>query len=449
MEDTADRVSDPPESVRSSRVLAERPRRTPRKWAFGVLLGVWQPRADQADRWIVQLRWLAVVGMATTVGVGKVLVPSLAIGPPFAVLGFIAALNAYWTWRVRRREVGDETPVPDLVALQIGIDVVALTAMLWVTGGTTNPFAGFLTFQVALAGLLTTPRRSLGIAVLAIASIGVLTQARVLDFEGAALGKDRTAAIAEATALVAHAAFLGFFVFVFATRLEQLRDEANRNEKLAVLGKLVGGMCHELATPVATILLAGKDLAASDLGDPDLSRLAGTVAGEAQRASEILGLMRGQIRPDPTTEQLDVRAFVRSVAEAELDRAGFVGKRVLPAAQPLEATILKSGVAQVLVNAVKNAVDATTDRGESARIAVQVEEVLGEVTIVVEDNGPGFAPEVLERLGEPFQTTKQEQGGLGLGLYTCSMLAQRMEGTLRIDSEAGRGARVVLSVPMS
>lgn len=434
----AQRSSDPPESVR---VLAARPSRAPRRWAFGVLLNVWQPRADQADRWLVQLRWLAVLGMAATIGVGRALVPGLAAGPPLAVVGCIAGLNVFWALRLRRG------PAPfDLVALQVALDVVLLAAVLWLTGGTSNPFAGFLTFQVALAGLLTTPRRSAAVALLTVASILALTRAPPLDLSTAVVGGERAAHAAEVVALVTHAAFLGFFVFVFATRLAQLRDEATRNEKLAVLGKLVGGMCHELATPVATILLAGKDLAASELGDPDLARLAGTVASEAQRASDILGLMRGQIRPDPTTEKLDVRAFVRGVAEAELDRAGFQGRRVLPGGPPLEATVLRSGVAQVVINAVKNAVDATADV-EGARISVSVGERHGDVVVMVEDNGPGFSPEVLARLGEPFQTTKQDQGGLGLGLYTCSMLAERMEGTLRVESEAGRGARVVLSVP--
>lgn len=446
----AERASDP--GPRSSRVLG-RPAaaaRGRRRFGVGVLLSVWQPSTERADLWLVQLRWLAVLGMGLTIAAAKMLVPGLHATPALVVLGLIAASNVLWWLGVRRwgslGALTSEALPRRLVVAQVSADLLALSTMLWFTGGVSNPFAGFLTFQIALAGLLTGPRVTLAIATASVASLAGLTLAPRLPLESAVLGVARTELAAMFVALVSHSAFLGFFVAVYARRLEQLRDQAGRNEKLAMLGKLVGGLSHELATPIATILLAGKDLASSKLGDPELDALARTVEGEATRATEILGLLRGNIRPDPSTATIELRALVHRIAATELDRAGFSGKRVLVRGPDVALTVLESAVRQIVLNLIRNAVDATR-HDDDARIVVAVDEVPAGVEISVEDSGPGFSPSVLAHLGEPFQTTKQAEGGLGLGLYTCSLLAERVGGTLRVESDPGRGARVVLFMP--
>ncbi len=414
-------------------------------------LELWQPRAERAESWLVRLRWGALLGMALTIVAARAVVPGLALSGPLAVLVAIALVQVGWILALRargeaRHQEAEALPARSTVGAQLSLDVLSLAAMLWVTGGTTNPFVDFVTFQIAIAGLVCPPRVTLGIAALALGAVLGLTQAPPLELSSARWGAEATARAASHVALAAHGAILGFFVYMTARRIEQLRDEAGRNEKLAILGKLVGGMCHELGTPIATILLAGKDLAESDLGDPELSHLARTVAGEAQRASEIIGLLRGQIRPDPSTDTVEARAFVREIADAELDRAGFRGERSFPKGEPVTATVLTAAVRQIVSNAVRNAAEALREV-EGARVEVRVRASPREVVISVEDNGPGFSPEVLARLGEPFQTTKPSSQGLGLGLYTSSMIAERVGASLRVESGAGQGARVVLALP--
>src|SRR6185436_13786846 len=112
-------------------------------------------------------------------------------------------------------------------------------------------------------------------------------------------------------------------------------------------------------------------------------------------------------------------------AARELDRLGFAGERVLPAPEPLPMPVLKAGLAQVLKNVLTNAVEAISSA--SPKVAKP------RIEISVRDNGPGIEPDVLDRLGEPFQTTKEAKGGMGLGLYVSSVLAGRMGGDLRVD----------------
>jgi C4-dicarboxylate-specific signal transduction histidine kinase len=88
-----------------------------------------------------------------------------------------------------------------------------------------------------------------------------------------------------------------------------------------------------------------------------------------------------------------------------------------------------------------------TPRVAKPRIEVTVGDAPGgRIEISVRDNGPGIEPEVLDRLGEPFQTTKEAKGGMGLGLYVSSVLAGRMGGDLRVDTPEGGGTRVTLSL---
>lgn len=398
------------------------------------------PSSDTADRWLIGLRWGATAGMTATILVARVLVPALQLAPLLAVLGGIVLLNVGWILAARRATAANRSA---LVAAQVYVDVLALAAILWFSGGVENPFAAFLVFQIVLAGLLGTGRTSVGVTLLTMVAIAALFLAPPLPLDDAPLGRDRVLWIGHGVALATLSAFLGAFVLVYVQRIEQLRTEGGRNEKLAMLGRLVGGMSHELNTPLATILLASRDLVevGKETGSPDVAQLSGTIAEEAQRASDVIGLLRGHVRPDQHREPLELTAFVTDLTTRELNRLGFRGERVIEAPAPAQLPVLKAGLTQILKNVLTNAVEAG-----SARIAVAVHATGDGVTIAVRDNGPGIDADLLPRIGEPFQTTKAEQGGMGLGLYVSTVLAEQMDGTLHVECDAA-GTRVTLSLP--
>ncbi|MEO5731251.1 MAG: ATP-binding protein, partial [Byssovorax sp.] len=245
--------------------------------------------------------------------------------------------------------------------------------------------------------------------------------------------------------------FLGFFASVYTQRLADLRRESARNEKLAMLGRLVGGMSHELSTPLATILLGSNELVdMTREGDPEAAKMARTIADEARRASDIIGLLRGHIRPDQRAAKVSLDELVPAHAAKELDRLNFKGERVFVTPEPVLATVLEVGLCQVLTNLLSNAAQATSPEGRSARrIEVAVTRREKWIEVSVTDDGPGFSPEILERLGEPFHTTKEDQGGMGLGLYVSSVLAKRMNAVLQIENAEEGGARVTLLLPLA
>jgi len=114
---------------------------------------------------------------------------------------------------------------------------------------------------------------------------------------------------------------------------------------------------------------------------------------------------------------------------------------------PLPMAISEAGIGQILKNVLTNAVEALASAGTAKpRIEVVVTDRGGTVEISVRDNGPGIAPTLLDQLGEPFQTTKEHKGGMGLGLYVSTVLAQRMHGHLIVASGEDGGTRVTLTL---
>lgn len=438
----ATRVSLPPASMiepGEGRVLGE-PTTSDQTSVRAFLTSVDPIPEGTAERWLISLRWAAIVGMTATTFTAKLLVPALETFPIFTLLAALALLNGIFTLvvgRVLRHE-------RRLVATQIAFDVLALGAILWVSGGTGNPFAAFLVFQIALAGVLCGGRPTLGIAALTLVIAALVSFAEPLPLASAALGKERIHHLGSFVAVASLSLFLGLFVFVHARRLDELRQRAVRNEKLAMLGRVVGGMSHELSTPLATILLAGRELSEITRDGPsEAAELAKMIAGEAQRASDIIGLVRGYIRPDQRREEIELGKFVSDLATRELKRLEFRGKLEIHAPDPVRLTVLSAGLLQVVLNVLTNATEAMVGK-DRPRIWVSVREKPEFAEIIVEDNGPGFRTDMIARLGEPFQTTKDKQGGMGLGLYVSSVLLDRMNGVLCVSNAENGGARVII-----
>src|SRR5262244_2910702 len=138
----------------------------------GALLSPAAPSSETADRWLVRLRWAATTGMFATILIAKRLVVDLDVAPLLGILGGLVAINVAWMILV-----GRFGGLRSFTSWQVTLDVLAITAMLWFSGGTQNPFAAFVTFQIVLAGLLCPPRTSVAIAIVTLAAVGVLSLA--------------------------------------------------------------------------------------------------------------------------------------------------------------------------------------------------------------------------------------------------------------------------------
>lgn len=405
---------------------------------------------------LIELRWYAIVGQMATIGfVHFALDIELPLVTMLGIAGCLAAFNLACLvfWRPRQ-EVGD---VALLAALLV--DVAALSAQLYLSGGITNPFVFLYLLQVALGAVLL-PAWA-GWVVVAAASAGVLG---LVLFPGpVAIQVHPARGIADPyvqgllacfllTATLA-ALFIGRIARILRdrdARLADLRQQAVEEEHIVRMGLLASGAAHELGTPLATlsVLLGDWRRMAPFTGHPELQQDLDEMQTQLGRCKSIVtgillsaGDARGEA-PAQTTLATFLDGLVSEWSATRPVRT-FDYRRHLEADVPI---ISDSGLKQMIGNILDNALEASPDR-----VAMDVSlEGPGRQTLVlaVSDDGPGFSAQTLANFGKPYNSSKGRPGG-GLGLFLSLNVARSLGGRLSAANRTPSGAQVVLELPLS
>lgn len=218
-------------------------------------------------------------------------------------------------------------------------------------------------------------------------------------------------------------------------------------EQLAAVGRVVGGIAHELGQQLALVGYA-EALKSKLANDPELVELADVIVNAQKRLLATVDAIRdfsgGDSGRPLVREPADLAAVVDEALaiiayDREVRRSKVVRRFV---AHPL-CRLHHDKITQVVINLVHNAALASADGGE---IEVAVEERAGgKAILTVADRGAGMPPDVLARLGEPFFTTRGDRGS-GLGVGICRRIIEEHGGTLTFESAVGKGttARVLL-----
>lgn len=236
---------------------------------------------------------------------------------------------------------------------------------------------------------------------------------------------------------------------------EEARESRERMmhvSRLATVGEMAAGISHELNQPLAAITTfaqAARRLLPADF-DPDICEALDQIANQALRAGEIIRRLRGLVRNRETQrEPTRVNALIQELGPLTRADARLHDVRVrLDLAEPMPVIDLDPiQIQQVLLNLVRNAVQAL-QYSESAEREVLITTRLVEegVQIQVSDTGTGVAPEMLDRLFQPFATTKSD--GTGLGLAISRSIIESHRGTLRYEPNQPRGACFTIMLPV-
>ncbi len=249
-------------------------------------------------------------------------------------------------------------------------------------------------------------------------------------------------------------------------RLERARREAletlaiserrrTHSEKLATIGQLAASVVHEINNPVAFIganldYLEQEVLSEKPPTREQLVEVLRETRSGVERVRQIVADLRGFSRMDeeePTECALaDVVSDAARIARLRLQHVARLEVDIPAGLPPVLA--IRRRLAQVLLNLLVNAGDALEGRrGAEVRITGRREGA--RVVLRVEDNGPGFPPQVLPRLFETFFTTKGPEKGTGLGLALSRELVEQFGGTLVAENRAEGGARLRLEFPVS
>ncbi len=401
---------------------------------------------------LVQLRWLAVAGQLATILLTHFAFRiDLPLPPMLAVLLGLVALNIASLALLRLpRRISNAELFGALL-----LDVAALTAQLYLSGGATNPFVSLFLLQVVLGSVLLDRWSTWVIVVATSIAFAVLTFAyRPITLPpGFAVSLFRLHIQGMWVCFALVAVLLVMFVTRINgnlraqdARLADIRQQAAEEEHIVRIGMLASGAAHELGTPLSTlsVILGDWRRLPAIARDAELREELEEMQAEVQRCKAIVTsilLSSGDARGEESAATT-VRAFLdRVVADwraarghRNADYVDMFGTDV-----PIASDIV---LQQVVYNLLDNAAEVSPDW-----IGIRLARNRDELVFTVSDSGPGFAADQLANLGKPYNSTKPRLGA-GLGLFLVGNVMRKLGGSIAARNRNEGGAEVTLRLPL-
>ena len=238
--------------------------------------------------------------------------------------------------------------------------------------------------------------------------------------------------------------------------LTQMQAQLVRSERMASVGRLAAGLAHEIGNPIAALLGMQDLLLDGDLPADAQRDFVQRMRRETERihtvVRDLLDFARPEERSDAgggAAEPADVRSAIEDVTALVRMQSAFREIRIeIDVAGAPRVALAAPRLTQVLLNLVLNASAALASaKRPLGRVTVRARADEGHVRIEVEDDGPGVALEVRDRLFEPFVTTKEIGEGTGLGLAVCRGVVESVGGEIALDATYTGGARFYFVLP--
>ncbi len=235
------------------------------------------------------------------------------------------------------------------------------------------------------------------------------------------------------------------------TEERAILDQMVRREKLAALGELVGGVAHEVNSPLTSILAFGQILQSEGAAGDDARHAADTIVHEAKRAARIVGKLLTFARQNPPERmRTDLNQVVLDTIE--LRRYPLRLQEITLAVHLAEGLPVTWAdpfqLQQVFINLLSTAEQALVGKPGERTITVRTERRGSELVISFADSGAGIAPEHLSHIFNPFYTTKPRGVGTGLGLSISFGIVREHGGVLRLVPGTGEGAAFEVALPI-
>lgn len=401
----------------------------------------------------------------------------LLITPMISVTVFLAFFNLYTQWRLQQaRTVSD-----DEVFAHLLVDVAALGVLLYLSGGSANPFVSLFLVPLTIAATVLPAGHAWAMAGATTliytflmfwnlplpAPHGELARLDTLLARASGIAPEH-AGHASGFALHVLGMWLNFvvsagIVALFLTRmaaalksreqeLAAAREGALRNEQILALGTLAASAAHKLGTPLSTMAVVLREMELSHQNNPELSSDLVLLRGQVDECKRILSqtlASAGQSRDD-SPDSLSLHAYLeRLLEEWQLIRPRVTIEAKLNGNLPAPLIATDRTLEHALLNLLDNAADASPT---GLKFEANWDERKLRIDII--DQGSGISPETSEKLGTPFISTKhgddpEISGGLGIGFFLTNATIERMGGRVELLALPAGGTLTRVTLPLS
>lgn len=423
-----------------------------------------------ALRRLIALRGIAVAAqLFTLAAVWKFLQFELDWQPMLLTIAALAAVNLFTWLRLRKA-----APVssPELFA-QLGVDVFALTVLLYCSGGSTNPFVSLYLLPLVIAAATLPGRYTWGMAVLTTFCYTFLMKFYVplpmQHGQSAAAGGmhgmgSKNPGIGEMTmessfnlhvlgmwlGFVLSAAIIAWFVVQMAEAvrsrdetLARVREEILRNERIVALGTQAAGAAHEMGTPLSTMaVVIGELQHDAAAGQAELHDSLAILDEQVRACKRILDKIMANAQDSGAASlQPADRLMAEVLDEWQLLRPAAQYRYHSSGVQPAPGVSVDVTLRAALMNLLNNAADASPQP-----IAIHARWDAASFTLEIRDQGAGLSEEAALKAGSAFFTTKKD--GRGLGLFLANATIERLGGRVRLLNREEGGATTELALPV-
>jgi two-component system, sensor histidine kinase RegB len=393
---------------------------------------------------LVRLRWVAVIGQTTAV---LVVYAGLDFDLPIWACLAVIALAAWLNIALRVRFRMTQQMESERAAWLLAFDVAELAILLFLTGGMQNPFSFLLIAPVLLSATALPPRMTLMLGVFAAVC------ATVLIFYHFPLPWDPDDPLVLPApytmgtwlALLLALGFIGVHAWQLTEESHKLADALAATElvlaheqHLSQLDGLAAAAAHELGTPLSTITVIATELERAIQADSPLADDVKLLREQAQRCRAILGKLTELSSSLEPFDRLPLSALIEEVVAPHRN----FGVTIAVALAPRDATEPVGGRNPAILYGLGNLVENAVDFADK-RVDVTIDWSDEDVGVTIIDDGPGFAPEIMDRLGEPYIRSARDRqlnvagtagGGLGLGFFIAKTLLERSGAMLAFEN---------------
>jgi two-component system sensor histidine kinase RegB len=405
-------------------------------------------------RRLVALRSMAVAAqLLTLAAVWKILELELDWQPMLLTIAALAAINLFSWLRLRSGK-----PVPNMELFgQLCVDVLALSVLLYYSGGSTNPFVSLYLLPLVIAAATLPGRYTWSMAALTAACYSVLMFYYIPlphnhQHDGASAFNAHV--VGMWLGFVFSTVVVAYFVVKMAQAvrsrdemLVRVREEILRNERIVALGTQAAGAAHELGTPLSTMAVVIGELQHDTESQPGWCDALGILNEQVHGCKRILDkiLADAQVSGATSVEPAD-HLMAEVLDEWQLLRPTAPYQYCSDSARPAPLIGVDATLRAALMNLLNNAADAAPAGAAPQAIEIHTHWNADNFTLEIHDHGKGLSEEAELKAGSAFFTTKTE--GHGIGLFLANATLERMGGSVRLFNREHGGATTEIILPI-